>query len=48
MHTTEPILKIGKVLLDIEGREGKCRIDEGWLVQVQDDVLPKFLDLRTI
>jgi len=48
VHATEPILKSGKVLLDAQNNAGNRRIGEGWLAQAQDDMSPKFLDLRTI
>ena len=48
VHTTETILKTGKLLSEAEGTEGQSRIGEGWLVQLHDDVSPKFLDLCTI
>jgi len=50
VHTTETILKTGKLLFEAEGTEGhsSSRIGEGWLVQVHDEVSQKFLDLRTI
>ena len=47
-HATESILKTVKVLLDAENNAGNHHIGEGWLVQVQNDVSPKFLDLSTI
>jgi len=48
VHATEPVLRTGKIAQDAENNAGKRRIGEGWLVQVQDNVSPKFLDLRTI
>jgi len=48
VHATEPVLKTGKVIQGAENYAGIRRIGEGWVDQVHDNVLPKFLGLRTI
>jgi len=48
VHATEPVLKTGKVAQGAENNAGKRRIAKGRVDQVQDNVSPKFLCLRTI
>jgi len=48
VHATEPVLKTGKVVQGAKNNAGKRRIAKGWVDQVQDNVSPKFLGLRTI
>jgi len=48
VHATEPVLKTGKVVQGAENNAGKRRIAKGWVDQVQDNVSPKFVGLRTI